>query len=115
MSNPKLLLAIAMLSMAVVVLVGQVILPFTDVGRIGGGSAVAISTVSIILLAIAYSFPKRWEFLALAGAMFALAYVTTQGPDLQGGLYFIIQILLPLVAGLTGIAAAVLGWRTAKA
>lgn len=104
-----------MLSMAAVVLIGQVILPMTDAGRIGGASAVTMSTVSTILLAIAYSEPKRWEFLALAGAIFALAYVTTQGPDLQGGLYFIIQILLPLIAGLTGIAAAVLGWRKAQA
>ena len=115
MSSPKFLLAVAMLAMAAVVLIGQVILPFTDAGRIGGGNAVVIGTVSVILLAIAYSFPKRWEFLALAGAIFALAYVTTQGPDLRGGLYFIIQILLPLVAGLTGIAAAVVGWRSAKA
>ncbi len=115
MSNPKILLAVGMLSMAAVVLIGQVILPFTDAGRIGGGGALAISTVSVILSAIAYSFPPRWEFLALAGGIFALAYVTTQGPDLQGGLYFIIQILLPLIAGLAGIAAAVVGWRRAKA
>jgi hypothetical protein len=100
--------------MAVVVLVGQVILPFTDVGRIGGLSAVMIGSVAVIQFAIALGMPRRWEFLALAGALFSLAYVTTQGPDLQGGLYFIIQILLPLIAGLAGIAASVLGWNKAR-
>ncbi len=114
MSNPKVLLAIAMLSMAAVVLIGQVILPLTGATRIGGASAVTISTVAVILLAIAYGFPRRWEFLALAGAIFSLAYVTTQGPELEGGLYFIIQILLPLIAGLAGIAASVLGWRKSR-
>ena len=101
--------------MAAVVLIGQVILPFTDAGRIGGLSAVSIGSVSVILFAIAAGAPRKWEFLALAGALFALAYVTTQGPDLQGGLYFIIQILLPLIAGLTGIGAAVIGWRKTQA
>ncbi|MDO8732319.1 MAG: hypothetical protein Q7L55_07080 [Actinomycetota bacterium] len=111
MSQTKLLLQAAMLSMAVVVLIGQVILPFTDAGRIGGLGAAGIGSVSVFLFAIAAGAPRRWEFLALAGALFALAYITTQGPDLRGGPYFIIQILLPLVAALTGIAAAVIGWR----
>ncbi|MDP2287125.1 MAG: hypothetical protein Q8M73_00980 [Actinomycetota bacterium] len=115
MRNPRVLLQISMLSMAAVVLIGQVILPFTDAGRIGGLSAVVIGSVSIIMFAIAYGTPPRWEFLALSGALFALAYVTTQGPDLQGGAYFIIQIVLPLLAGLCGIAAAVIGWRKPRA
>ena len=115
MSNPKFLLSTAALCMAVVVLIGQVILPFTDQGRIGGLGAAAIGSVAIFMFVIALRAPRRWEFLALAGALFSLAYVTTQGPDLRGGLYFIIQILLPLIAGLAGIGAAVIGWRKLQA
>jgi len=111
MRGARIWLQLAVLSMTLVVLIGQVILPFTDAGRIGGSIALIIGVVSLALLVIALSAPPRWELLALAGAIFALAYVSTQGSDLQGGLYFIIQILLPLVAGLAGIAAAVKGWR----
>ena len=115
MSSSKLWLQVALLTMAAVFLVGQVILPFTDEGRIGGFSALIIGAVSVIMFTIAYGTPPRWEFLSLSGALFALAYVTTQGPDLQGGWYIPIQILLPLVAGLAGVAASVLGWRKSKA
>ena len=115
MTNPRILLSTAALCMSVVVIVGQVILPFTDAGRIGGLGAAIIGSVAIFMFVIALRAPRRWEFLALSGALFSLAYVTTQGPDLRGGLYFVIQILLPLIAGLTGLAAAVIGWRKSPA